>query len=102
MRYLVRKIGANGQPRLGTLDTLVRDYANDDNAIRYMHRHLANLPTGQYVMHAWPRVTGMSSNGVHYEGGEQAGERFVAHLYRAVTREELANGADLDTYNEEK
>jgi hypothetical protein len=70
-RYLCRPVAADGLPRLGNRDTLIREYANDANAIRYMHRHLLNLPAGQYVLTYWP-VTGE--------------ERHVAYLYRTVDR----------------
>jgi hypothetical protein len=44
-----------------------RYYVSDANAIRYMHRHLRNLPAGQYELLA----SGLA-------------ERHVAHLYRTA------------------
>lgn len=57
MRYLVRRIRSNGTPVVGTIDTMVREYANDTNAKRYMAKHLRanHFPPGQYLLTTFPR-----------------------------------------------
>lgn len=53
MRYLLRPVG-----RLGTLHTVVRTYANDRNAIRYLTLLLRhdNFPPGQYEVSTFPHI----------------------------------------------
>ena len=56
MRYLAEYLEpTTGKPRLGTTTRMVREYASDRNALRYMHRHLASgiWPSGQYRVIAW-------------------------------------------------
>lgn len=57
MRYLAEYIDPKtGDTRMGTADKLVREYASDYNAFRYMHYHLRwdNYPPGQYRLIQWP------------------------------------------------
>lgn len=70
MRYLAEYLEpTTGKARLGTGTRLVREYASDRNALRFMHRHLAAgiWPSGQYRVIRWP-VDGP--------------EREVGHLYK--------------------
>ena len=61
--YVCRPVNSDGAP------AFARYYVSDANAIRYMHRHLLNLPAGQYEILA----SGLA-------------ERHVAYLYRMVDR----------------
>ena len=57
MRYLAEYIEPRTfTPRLGTATRLIRHYASDRQALRFMHRHLANgrFPSGQYRLISWP------------------------------------------------
>lgn len=59
MRYILERIREeNGQPVLGTIDTMTREYANDGNASRFMAMHLRNgahFREGKYRLSTWPR-----------------------------------------------
>ena len=59
--YVCRPVSSDGA------SAFARYYVSDANAIRYMHRHLRNLPAGQYELLA----SGLA-------------ERHVAYLYRTV------------------
>lgn len=61
--YVCRPVNSDGVP------AFARYYVSDTNAIRYMHRHLRNLPAGQYELLAF----GLA-------------ERHVAYLYRTADR----------------
>lgn len=58
MRYVAEYIEpTSGLPSFKTA-CLIRHYANDNNAFRFMHRHLsAGFPSGQYALYAWPEET---------------------------------------------
>ena len=73
MRYLARRVRPQYGPVLGTIDTLVREYANDQNALRYMHKHLQapHFTPGQYLVTTFPQSD--------YSG---RGERVVGTLYK--------------------
>lgn len=73
MRYLARRIRPNtGTPVVGTCDTLVREYASDRNALRYMHKYLQapHFTAGQYLVETFPEG---------YRDG-----RHVGYLYKRV------------------
>jgi hypothetical protein len=73
VRYLVKKVNPEtGVEDLGTSNTLVREYASDENAIKYMLKHLRSphLAPGQYSLVAWPQGTYGSA------------DRFVCYLYK--------------------
>lgn len=74
MRYIAEYIrpGIN-KPVVGTSGVLVREYANDRNALRFMHLHLQlpSYPAGQYVVHTYPRDYVMP-------------QRYVGTLYKQV------------------
>ena len=56
MKYLAEHLEpTTGKPRLCTSGRMVREYASDRNALRYMHRHLASgiWPSGQYRVTRW-------------------------------------------------
>jgi len=59
MRYIAEYLRSDGTPTLGTLNVLVREYANDRNALRYMHLHLraGHFAPGQYRVSRWPAGT---------------------------------------------
>lgn len=60
MRYIAEYIRpSTGTPSPGTSNKLVREYANDRNALRYMHKHLAApwFEAGQYRVSRWPAGT---------------------------------------------
>lgn len=60
MRYIAERIRPEtGTPSPGTSNVLVREYANDRNALRFMHRHLAApwFEAGQYRVSRWPAHT---------------------------------------------
>lgn len=79
MRYIAKRIN----PDTGSFvvrsrpsryrDVLIREYANDRNALRYMHRHLAapEFTPGQYQVRRWPV-------------GEMIDEGVVGILYKKV------------------
>lgn len=57
MRYIVRHIRPGRDlPSLGMDNTLIREYASDRNALRYMHRHLRaeHFAPGQYELRTFP------------------------------------------------
>lgn len=57
VRYIAEYIHpGTGRATLGTLNTLVREYANDRNALRFMPRHLnaGHFAPGQYRVSQWP------------------------------------------------
>lgn len=76
-RYIAEHIRPCGTPVVGTHGVLVREYANDRNALRFMHRHLTpeGFPAGQYVLSTYPRST--ETNGPRPA-------RRVGHLYKLV------------------
>jgi len=59
MRYILEYIRpSTGTPGPGTTNTMIREYANDRNALRYFAKHLdeANhFPAGQYVVSTFPQ-----------------------------------------------
>jgi hypothetical protein len=59
MRYIAARIRPNGKPVVGMTDVLVREYASDTNARRYMHQHLRapHFTPGQYELRQWPHDT---------------------------------------------
>lgn len=67
MRYLIRLDG-----KLGTSDTLIREYASDRNALRFGHIHLRanNYASGQYVVETFPPA------------GSRVESRHVGYLYK--------------------
>jgi hypothetical protein len=74
MRYLARRIRPKYGPVVGTIDTLIREYANDQNALRYMHKHLQapHFTPGQYLLTTFP------------PSDSRVGERVVGTLYKRV------------------
>lgn len=73
MRYIVQRIRPEtGTEVMGTSDTIVRHYANDENAIKYMLKHLRSphFTPGRYSLKAWP------------EGTYGSADRFVCDLYK--------------------
>jgi hypothetical protein len=60
MRYIAQYIRpSTGTPSPGSSNTIIRHYANDRNALRFMHKHLdvPHFPAGQYRLAAWPEGT---------------------------------------------
>lgn len=70
MRYLARYVRPKYGPSVGMSNTLIREYASDANAMRYMHKHLQALhfAPGQYLLETFPY--------------HQAEGRVVGHLYK--------------------
>lgn len=57
MRYMAERIRPNiGTPSPGTSNLLIREYKDDRNALRFMHKHLAadHFQPGQYRVSTWP------------------------------------------------
>lgn len=76
MRYIAQRIRPNyGTPSPGTSNTLIREYANDRNALRYMHVHLRanHFEPGQYEVRTFPPSD--------YRPGA---DRHVGYLYKRV------------------
>lgn len=71
MRYIAEHTRSGGETDMGER-TLVRTYASDKNALRFMHRHLAapEFAEGQYRVSTWP------------ESGQALGLRHVGWLYK--------------------
>lgn len=69
MRYIAQRIST---PAPGTSNTLIREYANDRNALRYMPKHLEanHFEPGQYEVRT-------------YDDGTY-GSRLVGFLYKRV------------------
>lgn len=75
-RYIAEYIRpSTGTPAPGMNNLLIREYANDRNALRFMHKHLQapHFEPGQYRVSVWPRND--------YSG---RGERVVGYLYKLV------------------
>jgi hypothetical protein len=77
-RYIAEYIRPNtGTPSPGMNNLLIREYANDTNAMRYMHKHLQapHFAPGQYRVSTFPKSD--------YTGRY---ERVVGYLYKQVPR----------------
>jgi len=75
MRYIAEYLEpTTGKSMWGTSGALIRNYASDRNAFRYMHAHLAAgcWPAGQYVVSRWPEHT-------------YGAETVIGHLYKRTT-----------------
>lgn len=75
MRYIAQRIRPNtGTTTPGTNNTLIREYANDQNALLYMHKHLKepHFEDGQYEIRTFP------PSDVYYS----LGDRHVGYLYK--------------------
>jgi hypothetical protein len=80
MRYIAQRIRPEyGTPAPGTSNTLIREYANPTNALRYMHRHLAapHFEPGQYEVRTFPQSDYRPNKDGTYG-------RLVGHLYKRV------------------
>lgn len=77
MRYIARRIRPNtGTASPGMNNTLIREYANDRNALRYMPQHLQaeHFDEGQYEVRTFP------PSDEYYS----LGDRHVGYLYKRV------------------
>lgn len=72
VRYIARYIRPKYGPVVGTDNVLIREYANDRNALRFMHKHLQapHFTPGQYELRTFPS---------HY-----GPDRYVGTLYKLV------------------
>lgn len=70
MRYIARYVRPKYGPVLGTTQIVIRDYASDRTALRYLPKHLEarHLPSGQYEVRTFPY--------------HQQTDRLVGHLYK--------------------
>lgn len=56
MRYIATYIRPGAGPSVGMNNILIREYASDWNALRFMHYHLRepHFPAGQYEVRTFP------------------------------------------------
>ena len=75
MRYIAQYVRpSTGTTSPGTDNTLIREYANDRNALRYMPQHLKapHFEAGQYEVRTFP------PSDVYYK----LGDRRVGYIYK--------------------